>query len=79
MQNSEWREENDWIHRSPDTNELQPAILAANFCKQRNIRPQTDCLAYSIKQFFDENLRHNLEKMRNIQPDSDLLLKVYTF
>lgn len=74
VQDTEWREENDWIHREND--QVQAPLVAFTFCGSRNIRPQTDCLAFSIKDFFEQNVVHNLPKMRGIKPDPEMLSKV---
>lgn len=71
LQRSEWRETNDWIHR--ESGQLQPLLVAFKHCSTRNIREQRDCLAFSIIDFFNDEIQPHLEKMRSIQPDAELL------
>lgn len=75
MQDTEWREKFDWIHRNSNGELLLP-IKAIKHCLTRNIRPQTDGLGFSIKKFYDTELMENLEKMKTVQPDAMLLKTV---
>lgn len=75
LQDSEWRQSNDWIH--VDSNgAMQSPLQAVNYCKTRNIRPRTDCCGFSIKTYFDNETSKQLERMKSISPASDLLKKV---
>lgn len=72
LQKTEWREAYDWIHRDSD-GKLQSPLIAFRFCSTRNIREQNDCLAFSVIGFFDKAIKPNLEKMRQIHPDAEML------
>ncbi|KAG4073788.1 hypothetical protein HA402_001012 [Bradysia odoriphaga] len=75
LQDSEWRQSNDWIH--VDSNGIvQSPLQAVNYCKTKNIRPRTDCCGFSIKTHFENETSKQLEKMRSISPAPDLLKKL---
>ncbi len=78
LQDSEWRQLNDWIHI--DLNGvIQSPLQAINYCKTKNIRLRSDCSGFSIKIFFDNETSKHLEKMRSISPEAGLLKKVKLF
>lgn len=78
LQDSDWRENNDWIHRHPDGQLMLP-VKAIKQCSTRNIRPQTDASGFSIKNYFDREILPNLSKMQAVKPDAMLLKTVFDF
>ncbi|KAJ6643216.1 hypothetical protein Bhyg_08173 [Pseudolycoriella hygida] len=74
LQDSEWRQKNDWIH--VDTNgAIQSPLQAIDNCKIRNIRRKIDCCGFSIKNHFDNEINIHLDRMKSILPSTDLLKK----
>lgn len=78
LQDSEWRQLNDWIHIDSNGDILSP-LQAINNCKTRNIRIRIDCSGFSIKDHFDNETSQHLEKMKSISPEPDLLKTVCAF
>ncbi|GAB0099036.1 hypothetical protein DMENIID0001_148560 [Sergentomyia squamirostris] len=66
----EWRKANDWIHRTP-SGSLREAVDIVENCSKINIRDKTS--TESIKVYFEREIFPNIERMKAIQPDPELL------
>lgn len=72
LMNTEWRKANDWIHRTED-GQLQVAIYSVERCRTANIRQKDDPSGFSIIEYFDQHIFPNLDRMRSVHPDLQLL------
>lgn len=70
--NTEWRQQHDWIHRDNEQKLLTP-LVAIHRCAQRNIRSKAICSGDAVKQYFENEIKPNLEKMIAIRPNAELL------
>lgn len=75
LMSTEWRKQNDWIHRRASDGQLENAIYSVDRCRTANIRNKSDPNGFAIIAYFDEHILPNLEKMREVQPDLQLLKK----
>ncbi|XP_055691510.1 uncharacterized protein LOC129794691 [Lutzomyia longipalpis] len=66
----EWRKVNDWIHRTA-SGELHEAVDIIEMCSVINVRKKTS--PGSIREYFECEIFPNIERMKGIQPEPQLL------
>lgn len=74
LMNTEWRKENDWIHRG-DSGELEIAIYSIERCRTANIRCKNDPSGFAVIEYFEAHIFPNIERIRKVKPELELLKK----
>lgn len=75
LMGTEWRKKNDWIHRRGGDGQLEVAIYSVDRCRSSNIRDKSDPSGFAIIEFFNGKIFPNLDRMRAVAPDKELLQK----
>lgn len=78
LMGTEWRKEKDWIHRRQSDGQLEVAIYSVDRCRSANIRDKSDSSSssgFAIIEYFNGHIFPNLDRMRAVRPDVELLKK----
>lgn len=75
LMDTEWRKENDWIHRRVLDGQMEVAIYSVERCRSANIRDKSDPSGFAIIDYITNNIFPNMQQMRRVKPDLATLKK----